>query len=80
MQEKLERGDATDVSSYERTPEGWYVFPHMAVVGQDYCDAQTEEWIWVVGQFAGEARYVGAPLPQGRDLLTDARFTYHWLR
>lgn len=49
MQRKLEDGDAIDVSGFPRTVEGDYILPDYAE-GMDYCNRQTEEWIWSIGR------------------------------
>lgn len=49
MKRALDRGQATDVSGCERTVHGDYILPSVRE-GQDYCDAQREEWIWSVAR------------------------------
>jgi len=49
MQEKILRGDAIDLSGCKRTPEGYYILTHF-VEDVDYCDKQTEQWIWSIGR------------------------------
>lgn len=49
MADKIQRGEAIDVSSCGRTPEGHYVLEKF-VDAVDYCDTATEEWIWTIGQ------------------------------
>jgi hypothetical protein len=49
MQEKLEKGEAIDISRCERTPEGLYRL-ELFDSNKDYCNAETEEWIWSVGR------------------------------
>lgn len=50
MERKLESGEAQDVSSFERTPEGYYVVPEGTDLETDFCDSKTEEWIWSIGR------------------------------
>lgn len=49
MKEKLERKDCIDVSQCARTPEGDYILREY-IDDVDYCDAQTEDWIWSIGK------------------------------
>ena len=49
MKEKIERREAIDVSRCDRTEDGHYILPHV-VEGIDYCDAQSETWIWSIGR------------------------------
>lgn len=52
MAEKLSDGRAIDLSKCERTPEGDYIVKHFDEDGDfDYCDAETESWIWSIGKF-----------------------------
>jgi hypothetical protein len=64
MAEKLEQGDAIDVSGCERTPAGEYILARFAE-DTDYCDARTEEWIWSIGREHGTGRILAS---------TDTRF------
>lgn len=53
MQALLNRGEAMDVSSFEKTPEGWYKIPKGRFnpdSDMDLCVAATEEWIKSVGR------------------------------
>lgn len=50
MERKLASGDALDVSAFKRTPDGHYVIPEGTDLEGDFCDAQTEEWIWSIGR------------------------------
>lgn len=66
MQWKLDHSECTDLSTCERTPEGWYIMTESPRVDgtMDYCDAKAEEWIWIIGSIpmrmpaAGELRYL----------------------
>lgn len=49
MADKLERGDAIDVSGCPRTEAGDYILPEF-VEDVDYCNARTEQWIWSIGR------------------------------
>jgi len=49
MQEKLQSGDAIDLSDCKRTPDGDYIVTNF-VEGVDYCDTKTESWIWSIGK------------------------------
>ena len=49
MERKLEAHLAIDVSGCERTATGDYLLREF-VDGVDYCDAQSEEWIWSIGK------------------------------
>jgi hypothetical protein len=48
MRQKLTAHEAIDVSDFPKK-EGVYVLPHFTE-GKDYCDAQTEQWIWSIGR------------------------------
>jgi hypothetical protein len=50
MARKLRKGEAVDVSGFNRTPDGDYRLPDFAD-GMDYCDARDEEWIWSIGRY-----------------------------
>lgn len=49
MEEKLDKGEAIDISSCKRTPEGHYVLKEF-VDEVDYCNAKDEHWIWSIGK------------------------------
>jgi hypothetical protein len=49
MQEKLDAGEAMDVSEFPIV-DGDFVITHNYVDGLDYCVASTEEWIWSIGR------------------------------
>jgi len=48
MAEKLTSGECVDLSSCKRTKEGDYILTQFTE-GVDYCDADTENWIWSIG-------------------------------
>ena len=48
MQEKLEEGEAIDLSTNKR--EGRYYVLDEVVEGMDYCDSVRECWIWSIGR------------------------------
>ncbi len=51
MQQKLTNGEAIDVSTCKRTPEGYYILTEFDEHGDmDYCDAKNEFWIWSIGR------------------------------
>lgn len=51
MRNKLERGECVDLSTCDRTIEGFYIVPPDVYQDDvDYCDAQTESWVWSVGR------------------------------
>lgn len=53
MQEMLAGGEAINLSSYQRTPEGGYLLPDdLSIDGMDLCDAAAEAWIWLVYEMA----------------------------
>lgn len=54
MEAKLAKGEAIDVSKWERTPDGDYRMPkgQEFVADVDYCDAELEAWIWSIGELA----------------------------
>jgi hypothetical protein len=49
MERKLRTHRAIDVSGCKRTATGDYILPEF-VDDVDYCDAQSEEWIWSIGK------------------------------
>ncbi len=49
MQRKLDKGECLDVSACARIANGDYVL-RIFLEGVDYCNAQTEEWIWSIGK------------------------------
>lgn len=48
MRRKLQKNEAVDVSKCERTITGDYILPTFQS-DKDYCNAETEQWIWSVG-------------------------------
>lgn len=65
MQEKLKNGSALDVRQIGREDEllaGEFILDHF-IDGVDYADAQTESWIWSIGQHVetGEIRASTSP-------------------
>lgn len=49
MEEKLNSGDAIDVSNYPRDEHGRYKLTDF-IEGMDYCNAKDSSWIWSIGQ------------------------------
>lgn len=49
MEEKLKAGKAIDVSGCRRTNDGDYLLTAFDE-DADYCDSQTEAWIWSIGK------------------------------
>jgi hypothetical protein len=49
MEQKLESELAIDVSQCQCTEDGYYILPAY-VNGVDYCNKETEEWIWSIGR------------------------------
>jgi hypothetical protein len=51
MRDKLERGECLDLSGCQRNAAGDYILsPDVWQEGIDYCDAETEEWVWSIGR------------------------------
>jgi len=51
MRDQLERGECVDVSRCRVEQDGSYIIPpDVWQEGIDYCNAQTEEWIWSIGR------------------------------
>lgn len=57
MREKLDEGEAIDLSSCERASDGSYIVPESVASisdirdgGLDFCNKQTERWIWSIGR------------------------------
>ena len=73
MMEKLKTGEAIDVGAIgEKVPShtGHVWMIHNYMEGVDYCDAESEIWIWSIGKnkqdgkyyAASDARFYGNPL------------------
>lgn len=70
MQEKLEAGEAFDVSTCARTDDGDYILETNGHedLDRDFCDAEQEHWIWSIGKLlvprevmiAGKAQFLPA--------------------
>lgn len=51
MHEKVDSGEAIDLSSKLKTAEGDYILSEEDFVeGMDYCDLSKEQWIWSIGR------------------------------
>lgn len=51
MRDKLERGECVDLSRCCRLIDGSYLLPlDVWQEDVDYCNAETEGWIWSIGQ------------------------------
>ena len=75
MEEKLENGEAVDLSKCQR--EGrYYVVPEF-VDGVDYCDAVSESWIWSIGRRYSDGVILASP---GNDLYQNPQFRCLFLR
>ena len=46
MKRKMETGEAIDLSQRPRTPEGWILLDEPLKIGQDYCLADSEQWVF----------------------------------
>jgi hypothetical protein len=58
MQDAVRRGEALDVSTFQR--EGpYYVLP-IFLEGNDYCDAQKEKWIWSIGRRLSDGKILAS--------------------
>lgn len=80
MCERLNAGECKDVTPFGHVVGGVgiYTLPHgFFEEGKDYCDAQTEMWIWSIGRNYADGRIVAS---------TDNRFYQNpdweclWLR
>jgi len=61
MRDMLMKGEAIDVSQFDRTrPEGFYVLPDFNG-DKDYCDAQRELWIMSIGQHKKTRQILASP-------------------
>ncbi len=49
MREKIANGEAIDLSKNQQTPEGYYILDDFED-GSDYCNLETESWIWSIGR------------------------------
>lgn len=76
MLRKLEAGQAIDVSRCKRTNEGDYILTHFAE-DVDYCNAETEEWIWSIGQDLSTGEILAS---HSSKFYQNADFNCLWLR
>jgi len=78
MEEKLENGEAIDLSKCER--EGrYYVVPETLWddSGMDYCDAVRECYIWSIGRRYSDGKILAST---GSELYQNVDFHCLWLR
>jgi hypothetical protein len=75
MARKLHTHRAIDVSNMPR--EGHYYVLGKVIDGMDYCDAETEQWIWSIGKRYEDGRIVASLKP---DLYQNKRYECLWLR
>lgn len=76
MQEKLNSGDAIDVSGCERI-DHYYVLDRFEEDGPDYCDAVLEQWMWSIGKRKADGVILASEHP---DLYQNPEFECLWLR
>ncbi len=50
MQRKLDKGEALDVSPYRQTVGVYRLPTYFFELDIDYCDKETEAWIWSIGR------------------------------
>jgi hypothetical protein len=53
MKEALQSGECIDVSRFEKTADGDFIFPlffFQDKIEKDYCDAATEDWVRSIGK------------------------------
>lgn len=49
MERKIKKGEAIDISKCARDASGNYILEAL-VEDVDYCDAESERWVWSIGQ------------------------------
>ena len=76
MAEKLRRGDAVDVSQFPAEPNGKWILPDFRD-GADYCDAETESWVWSIGRRHSDGKIIAS---LDVDLYQNPAFECLWLR
>ncbi|GJQ43986.1 MAG: hypothetical protein JETCAE03_34840 [Ignavibacteriaceae bacterium] len=76
MQEKINSGECIDLSECQKTPEGYYIVKNF-IDGIDYCNAQTEEWIWSIG-INNETNEIHAS--HSANLYENPKYKCIWLR
>jgi hypothetical protein len=76
MQEKLEKGEAIDVSLFPKTDDGKYIMDDFKE-DVDYCNAETESWIWSIGIEFSTGRILAS---HSADLYQNDKFECLWLR
>jgi len=75
MQEKIESGDAVDLSKCKR--EGRYYIVPEFFDDVDYCDAAAECWIWSIGRRYSDGVILAST---GNDLYQNPQFQCLFLR
>jgi len=75
MQEKLESGEAVDVSGCTR--EGRYYVLESFTEDADYCDAKKEFWIWSIGIRYSDGKILAST---GSELYQNKDYQCIWLR
>jgi hypothetical protein len=61
MRDRLERGECVDLSTCARTAQGDYIVPvDVWQEDMDYCNADTEEWIWSIGRSHADAQIIAS--------------------
>jgi hypothetical protein len=77
MRTKLERGEALDVSQCPNSDGRYEIDDIDYREGIDYCDAQTESWIWSIGRRRSDNKIIASVSP---DLYDNPDFECLWLR
>jgi hypothetical protein len=75
MARKLVAKRAIDISNRPR--EGDYYVLNKVIEGKDYCDADTEEWVWSIGRRLRDGVILAS---MKTDLYQNDRFQCLWLR
>lgn len=75
MERKLKNGEAIDLSKCQR--EGRYYIVRAFVDGVDYCDAETESWIWSIGRRYSDGVVLAST---GSELYQNSQFHCLFLR
>lgn len=76
MARKLRRGEAVDVATCPRDPDGNYILQSFEE-GKDYCDSRTEEWIWSIGRRLEDNALLAST---GTTFYQNDRYVCLWLR
>lgn len=76
MKQKVETGEAIDISHCQRTSDGDYILKRFEE-DADYCDLTNEAWIWSIGRNLETGEVVASTLAK---FYMNPKFECIWLR